>query len=111
MDTITTGIRPITANLDHGQPPTTAEHDHDRTVATFSVTARTITVFIRCTSPGRPLFLNMDVHSAHRAGKLEAGDRGRIEVSGYSGWECFSALTGKRGNCEYPRTMVTRARR
>src|SRR5215471_16341563 len=46
------------------------------TVATFSVAARTVTVFIRCTSPGHPPFLHMNVYFPHRAGKLEGGGSG-----------------------------------
>jgi hypothetical protein len=76
---ITAGIQPTTAN------PTTMA-----TVVTFRIRAHTLTVFIRCTSPGHPPFLRMNVYFAHRAGKLEGGARGWVKVSSYSDWECLA---------------------
>ena len=81
-----TAMNAITAAFGRPRPtPTTIG-----TVATFRVTAHTLTVFIRCTSPGHPPFLLMNVYFAHRAGKLEGGAGGWIKVSSYSSWECLA---------------------
>jgi hypothetical protein len=109
---------------DHGQGPITAkpspvDRDHDRHVATFGYHAPTVTLFTRCTSPGHPLFLDMNVYFPHRAGKLGGGAQGGIEVSSYSGWVMLSALACGQGHAlacgqeqlRMSPTNVTRARR
>jgi hypothetical protein len=84
MNTITTGIDPITA-----EPRSRSSAITIGTVATFGHLVGTLTVFTRCTGPGHPLAVDMNVYFPHRAGTLEGGLRG-VDVSSYSGWECLA---------------------
>jgi hypothetical protein len=68
LDTITACLQPIMA---HARSRSGAIMIG--TVATFGHLARMLTAFTRCTSPGHPMFLGMNVYFRHRAGKLEPG--------------------------------------
>ena len=111
INTTTPGIQPMTAKPYHGQARARWSAITIGTVATFGHQARTVTVFTRWTSPGHPLFLDMNVYFPHREGKLGGGAQGGIEVSSYSGEVMLSALACGQEQLRMSPTNVTRARR